>query len=145
MPRTLSPPAGAATSVVRHRVPFYDTDAMRNVHHANFVRYLELARVQFLAEQLVPYTEFLARGLHFAVTRCEVDFLRPARFDDTLEIRCWLTRVGGASLALAYRVECGGELLATGTTEHALVDDDGRPTRLPADWRDPLRRLAPSD
>ena len=44
------PPAGATTSTVRHRVPFYETDAMAIVHHANYVRYFELARVVWLDE-----------------------------------------------------------------------------------------------
>jgi acyl-CoA thioester hydrolase len=132
------PEGPKATSTISHRVPFYDTDAMRIVHHANFVRYLELARVAFLAEHLVPYTEFLERGLHFAVTRCEVDFLRPARFDDVLEICCWLEWARGASLGLAYRVERAGELLARAATGHALVDDAGRPVRIPAGWREAL-------
>jgi acyl-CoA thioester hydrolase len=122
-------------------VPFYDTDAMRIVHHANFVRYLELARVRFLEEHLQPYTAFIARGLHFAVTRCEVDFLSPARFDDALEIRCWLAWARGASLGIAYRVERGGALLASAATEHAMVDDSGRPVRMPAAERAALAAL----
>jgi acyl-CoA thioester hydrolase len=141
MPRALSPPPGAATSAVAYRVPFYDTDAMRIVHHANFVRYLELARVRFLEQHLQPYSAFVAQGLHFAVTRCEVDFLAPARFDDALEIRCWLAWTRGASLGIAYRVERAGALLASAATEHALVDDAGRPTRIPAAQREALRKL----
>jgi acyl-CoA thioester hydrolase len=141
MSRALSPPPGSATSAVAYRVPFYDTDAMRIVHHANFVRYLELARVRFLEEHLQPYTAFLAQGLHFAVTRCEVEFLSPARFDDALEIRCWLAWARGASLGIGYRVERAGTLLATAATEHALVDDAGHPTRIPAAQREALREL----
>jgi acyl-CoA thioester hydrolase len=127
--------------VTRYRVPFYDTDAMRIVHHANFVRYLELARLRFLEEHLQPYASFVAQGLHFAVTRCEIDFLAPARFDDALEIRCWLRFARGASLGIAYRVERDGTLLAAAATEHAMVDDSGRLARIPAAQRDALRKL----
>lgn len=141
MSRVTAPPPGAVTSRVAYRVPFHDTDAMRIVHHANFVRYLELARVRFLEEHLQPYTAFIAQGLHFAVTRCEVDFLSPARFDDALEVRCWLAWARGASLGIAYRVERAGELLATASTEHALVDDTGCPTRIPVRQREALRKL----
>ena len=141
MPRPQSPPPGTATSAIAYRVPFFDTDAMRIVHHANFVRYLELARVRFLEEHLQPYTAFVSQGLHFAVTRCEVDFLSPARFDDALEIRCWLTWARGASLGIAYRVERGGTLLASAATEHALVGDSGRPVRIPAAQREALGKL----
>jgi acyl-CoA thioester hydrolase len=127
--------------VTRYRVPFYDTDAMRIVHHANFVRYLELARLRFLEEHLEPYSAFVARGLHFAVTRCEVDFRAPARFDEALEIRCWLRFARGASLGIDYRIERDGALLADARTEHAMVDDSGRPVRIPAPQRDALRAL----
>lgn len=141
MPRPPAPPPGAASSAVAYRVPFYDTDAMRIVHHANFVRWLELVRVRFLEEHSLPYTQLVEQGLHFAVTRCEVDFLSPARFDEALEIRCWPTWVRGASLGLAYRVERGTTLLATAATEHALVDESGRPVRIPAAQREALARL----
>jgi acyl-CoA thioester hydrolase len=140
-----TPPAAATTSLVQYRVPFYDTDAMRIVHHANFVRYLELARLRFLEEHLEPYAAFVAQGLHFAVTRCEVDFVAPARFDDALEIRCWLRWARGASLGIAYRIERAGILLATASTEHAMVDDSGQPVRIPAQQREALRKLAAAD
>jgi acyl-CoA thioester hydrolase len=141
VPRPQSPPPGAVTSAIDYRVPFYDTDAMRIVHHANFVRYLELARLRFLEEHLQPYSAFVAQGLHFAVTRCEVDFLSPARFDDALVIRCWLTWARGASLGIAYRVERDGALLAGAATEHAMVDDAGRPMRIPTAQREALLAL----
>jgi acyl-CoA thioester hydrolase len=126
---------------VSYRVPFYDTDAMRIVHHANFARYLELARLRFLEQHVQPYAVFVAQGLHFAVTRLELDFVRPAHFDDALEIRCWLRWVRGASLAIDYRVERGAALLARAATEHALVDGDGRPARIPPAQRAALTGL----
>src|SRR5262245_53465767 len=114
---------------------------MRIVHHANFVRYLELARVRFLEEHLQPYRVFVEQGLHFAVTRAEVDFLSPARFDDLLAIRCWLEWARGASLGIGYRVERAATLLARAATQHALVDDAGRPARIPAAQREALVKL----
>ena len=136
------PPARAATSVYRYTVPFFDTDAMGIVHHANYVRYLELARVQLLTEHDQPYETYLAMDRHFAVTRCEVQFKKPARFADTIEITCWVIHVGGASLEIGYRLDCGGELLVSAVTEHALVDGQGRPRRIPRERRDSLRALA---
>jgi acyl-CoA thioester hydrolase len=128
-------------SLIRYRVPFYDTDAMGIVHHANFARYLELARLRFLEEHVQRYAVFVAQGLHFAVTRLELDFLSPARFDDALEIRCWLRWVRGASLAIDYRVERDAALLARAYTQHALVDTEGRPARIPPAQRATLAGL----
>jgi len=134
-------PAHAVTSVYRYTVPFFDTDAMGVVHHANYVRYLELARVKFLAEHDAPYETYPAQDRHFAVTRCEVHYKKPARFGDVIEIRCWLQRAGGASLEIGYVMECDGVLVVSAATEHAMVDGDGRPRRIPRERRESLRKL----
>ncbi|MBW2360210.1 MAG: acyl-CoA thioesterase [Deltaproteobacteria bacterium] len=129
--RDVWPPVGAATTTCELRVPFFDTDAMRVVHHANYVKYLELARVQLLDEHHRPYTEYVAEGLHFAVTRVELDYHQAARFDDRIAVTAWLRWVRGASLGVGYAIARGDELLVSGSTEHVLVDEKGRPRRLP--------------
>lgn len=122
-------------------MPFFDTDAMGIVHHANYVRYFELARVRLLEEHHRPYTEYLSDGRHFAVTRVEVEYHQAARFDDRLGVTCWLTWVRGASLGVAYRITRGETALVSGITEHALVDNDGRPRRIPMAAREQLAAL----
>ena len=137
-------PPGATTTTLVHRVPFFDTDAMGIVHHANYLRYFELARVQWLAEHDRPYREYVEQGLHFAVTRVEADYRRPARFDDALRVTAWLAWVKHASLAIAYAIHCDEELLVTGSTEHAAVDaDSGRPRRMPRERRAHMLGLVP--
>lgn len=125
-----------------HRVPFYETDAMGVVHHANYVRYLELARIAWMDDHDRPYREYVAEGFHFSTTRVEVDYRRPAVFDDVVEVTTWLDWVRGASLAMRYELKRGPDLLATGATEHALVDTAGRPCRIPAEYRGRLAALA---
>jgi acyl-CoA thioester hydrolase len=124
-------------------VPFYETDAMGVVHHSNYVRFLELARIAWLAEHDRPYTDYMALGLHFATTRVEVDYLHPLRFDDEVEVCVWLEWVRHASLRLAYTLCAAGVLVGTAATEHASIDLEGRVRRIPPDWRDALRALAP--
>jgi acyl-CoA thioester hydrolase len=136
------PPAGAPVTVISHRVPFYETDAMRIVHHSNYVRYLELARIVWLDEHHRPYREYVAEGLHFATTRVEVDYLRPAVYDDVLGVATWLEWVRGASLRMAYEIRRGEELLVRAATEHAVVDDEGRLRRIPRERRLELAKLA---
>ncbi len=114
---------------------------MRIVHHANYLRYLELARVAFLDEHDRAYREWVDQGLHFAVTGVEVAYKRGAHFDEILEITAWIEKLRGASLRIAYIVSCGEELLATAATNHALVDDSGRPRRIPRERRDSMRAL----
>ena len=136
-----APPPGAESSTLEYRVPFFDTDAMGVVHHANYVRYLELARIHFLDEHDAPYRDYVSRGLHFAVTRIELDYRRAARFDDIVGITCWAEWVRGASLRIGYALQNGGELVARAATVHAMVDDDGRPARIPPERRARLRTL----
>jgi len=135
------PPAGATLSSVRHRVPFYETDAMGVVHHANYVRYFELARVVWLDEHDVPYRKIVEQGLHYATTHVEVNYHRPTRFDDEIEITTWLDWARGASLGMAYVLQCGGLVVVTGATEHAAVDLEGRLRRLPRERAERLRSL----
>ena len=131
-------------AVVRHRVPFYETDAMGIVHHSKYVRYRELGRIQWMDEHDRPYREYVAADLHFSTTRVEVDYRRAAAFDDLLEITTWLDWVRGASLAMSYEIVRGAERIATARTEHAMVDVTGRPRRIPADRRESLARMAGS-
>jgi len=140
---TAAEPGNAARSTHRHRVAFYETDAMGIVHHSNYVRFFELARVLWMDEHDRPYREYAAEGLHFATTRIEVHYRRSARFDDVLEITTWMEWVRRASLRMAYEIRRGDERVASGASEHAMVDLDGRPRGIPPARRTVLHsRLA---
>jgi acyl-CoA thioester hydrolase len=139
-------PEGAAHSTLRHRVAFYETDAMGIVHHSNYVRFFELARVVWMDEHDRPYREYAAEGLNFATTSLEIRYHRSAAFDDVLAITTWPEWVRRASLRMGYEIRRDGELVATGASEHALVDGSGRPRGLPPERRTVLAsRLAPGD
>jgi len=140
-----SRPADAPVSTLRHRVPFYETDAMAIVHHANYLHLLERARVVYLDEHDLPYRDYVAQGMHFAVTRVDIRYRRSARFDDRVEVDVWIEWARGASIGIAYELRCGDELLATAVTEHAMVDDTGRPTRIPRERRANLQKVARRD
>jgi len=90
-----------------------------------------------------PYREYMERGLHFATTRVEVDYLRPVRFDDVLVVHVWIETLRGASLRMGYALRCGEAAVAVAATEHAMVDGDGRPRRIPREHRDRLRAVSP--
>lgn len=139
-------PGGAARSTHVHRVAFYETDAMGIVHHSNYVRYFELARVVWMDEHDRPYREYAAEGLHFATTAIELRYRRSASFDDILEISTWMEWVRRASLRMTYAIRRGDELVASGASEHAMVDLDGRPRGIPPARRAVLqsRLAAPS-
>jgi acyl-CoA thioester hydrolase len=124
----------------RIRVRYAETDQMGIAHHAEYFCWFEVGRTDLLREHGMPYTEIEARGVRFPVIGAEVKFLRPARYDDVLEVRTTVESMTGARVAFAYEVlrEGDGSPLATGVTRHAAVDASGRPVRLPEDVR---RRL----
>lgn len=123
------------TITIPHRVGFHETDAMGIVHHANYLRFCENARVVWLETHDRPYGEYMDLGLHFAVTGVELQYRQACRFDDRLSVTTWLEWVRGASLAMGYRIEREGALVLTGRTEHAAVNGEGRVRRLPKDDR----------
>lgn len=135
-------PPGRAVSTLRHRVAFFETDAMGVVHHANYVRYLELARILFMDEHDAPYKSYVDRNLHFATTKVEVDYLRSAAFDDLLDVHIWIDWVRRASLRMRYEVRRDGEPIVSAATQHAMVDGEGRVTRIPRDRAENLRKVA---
>jgi acyl-CoA thioester hydrolase len=114
------------------------------VHHANYVRYLELARIVWLDEHHRPYRDVVASGRHYATTRVEVDYRQSARFDDTVTISAWLEWVRGASLRIAYQLTTESLQLGSAATEHAMVDLEGRVRRIPREWREELATRMPT-
>jgi acyl-CoA thioester hydrolase len=112
------------------------------VHHANYVRYLELARIAWLDEHDRPYRDYIAEDRQLATTRIELDYHRAARFDDRIAISVWLEWVRHASLRMAYEIACGDVLLVTASTEHCAVDRQGRARRIPTERRASLGALA---
>lgn len=135
-------PDGATTITQRHRVGFYETDGMGIVHHSNYLRFCENARVIWLETHDKAYPDWIAMGLHFAVTHAQLDYRQSARFDDVLDVSTWLEWVRGASLAMAYAIVCGERMLVAGRTEHASVNDEGRVRRIPKEDRLRLGRLS---
>ena len=122
------------------RVYYEDTDFSGVVYHANYLRFLERGRTEFLRDAGVDQSALFAAEapLGFAVARIEVAFLRPARMDDLVHVETRVTEVGGASLTLHQRLLRGGDLLVDATVRVAAVSR-GRAARLPRDVAAKLR------
>jgi acyl-CoA thioester hydrolase len=123
-----------------HRYPvriFYeDTDAGGIVYYARYLHFAERARTEILRLAGIEQSELRARhDVVFAVRRCEVDYRRPARLDDLVEVRSRLTRVRGAQLSAVQSVWRAGEELVRLVVDLAALRGDGRPTRIPAPVR----------
>ncbi|MEX0847373.1 MAG: thioesterase family protein [Ilumatobacteraceae bacterium] len=118
--------------VHRIRVRFAETDAMGIVHHANYLLYLEEARVEYLRSLGKPYTELRAEGVDHAVLECFVQYRSPLRFDDEVDVHLVVAKVTRATFQIAYLLTVDAQPRATAVTAHGSVNSAGRPVRLPA-------------
>lgn len=130
------------------RVIYGDTDQMGVVYYANYLRYFEASRNEFLRAKGLRYRDFEQTfGLVLPVVEAHVGYKVPARYDDLVTVEISLGEARRATARFDYRlVRDDGTLLATGHTVHACVDAAGKPKRLPAELVARLRAgEAPAD
>ncbi|TAK35766.1 MAG: acyl-CoA thioesterase [Chloroflexota bacterium] len=124
------------------RVRYEETDAMGYVYHANYLRYFEVGRVEYLRAHRAEYRGWEQRGLAAPVVESSCHHHAPAYFDDLLLVRTRVVSLRRASFVLEYQIvrESDGCRIVSGSTRHACVDRfTGRPLPLPADLQTALR------
>ena len=115
------------------RVRYQETDGQGRVHHANYLTWFELGRVELLRAAGHSYRELEEAGVFLVVAEISVQYYLPAFFDDLLKLRTTTVRAKGARIEHHYEVRRGDELLATGQTTVACINRAGRVSRLP-EW-----------
>ncbi|MFQ5668014.1 MAG: acyl-CoA thioesterase [Candidatus Binatia bacterium] len=129
--------AGNLIDVARYRVIFGDCDPMRIMYYGSYFRLFEIGRAELFRKIGHPFPAYIARGLYLGVIETACRYVRPARYDDELVIRAAVTAVGRARLEIRYRlVRPSGELVASGSTVHVVLDEAGRPQRIPPEFRE---------
>ena len=113
------------------RVRYQETDAQGRVHHANYLKWFELGRVELLRASGHSYRELEEAGVYLVVAEARVSFHHPASFDDLLTLTTTTLKAKGARIEHQYEVRRGTDLLASGTTTVACIDKNGRVSRLP--------------
>jgi acyl-CoA thioester hydrolase len=115
------------------RVYYEDTDCGGVVYYANYLKYFERARTEFLRDRGQPLTDYMEKGLGFIVVRAEVDYRFPARYNDVLDITTVVSNITRASFVMEYTVlrKEDEKLLASGMTRLACINKNGKPTRIP--------------
>ncbi|MDR2163644.1 MAG: acyl-CoA thioesterase [Clostridiales Family XIII bacterium] len=114
------------------RILYADTDAMGIVWHGNYVRFFEFGRTEALREIGFPYDKFETRGLMMPLYNVTVDYKRPARFEDVLDIASWPRRLGASKITIGYEVtdKATGVLVVSGETTHAIVNSMMKPVNV---------------
>jgi acyl-CoA thioester hydrolase len=115
------------------RVRYAEVDRMGLLHHANYLVYFEQARTELLRSQGLTYRDMEDTGFLLVLTKVEVRYRAPARYDDVLTIRTTVMRSTPVRIEHRYEVFRDGTLLAEGGTTLACVDREGKLQALP-EW-----------
>ncbi len=120
--------------VEKYRIYYEDTDAGGVVYYANYLRFFERARTDFLRARGVSQNDLLAQeNVAFVVKRCEIDYVRPAKLDDLIEVSVFVDEVRAASVAMLQEIVCEGVLLSKLKVEIVCVDAASfKPKKIPA-------------
>lgn len=126
---------------VREKVRFVETDMMGVVHHANYFRWFEMGRVEYLRKAEILLTELMAEGIVFPITDVDCQYKSSAKFDDQILIETTLVEVSPVKMIFTYKVlrEIDGLLLATGRTQNLFTDMNGKIIRLPSKYYSKLQ------
>ncbi len=112
-----------------HNAKYYETDQMSVIHHSNYIRWFEEARIDCLEQMGVPYDEMEARGVIIPVIGVSAEYKSMTRFKDTVEITLKLLAYNGVRFTMGYEVRDAktGTLRCTGTSQHCFIDRNDRP------------------
>lgn len=133
------------THVLPVRVYFEDTDFTGLVYHANFLKFCERGRSDFIRLLGIDHRSLAnpsdGEPAVFVVRRIEIDYFKPARIDEVLEVVTRCAELGGATLVLIQEVKRDGVVLARAKVSVVLVSEAGKPQRLGQLVRDALERF----
>jgi acyl-CoA thioester hydrolase len=127
---------------VKHeiRIIFGDTDQMGVVYYANYLRFFESARAAYWRSLGKSYKDLEAAQIALPVVEAHCNYRRPSYYEDLLEVDVEVGELRAASLRFVYVIRRGAEVIAEGYTRHAVIGPEGRPRRLPDEFRDLLAR-----
>ncbi|MDP4648408.1 MAG: acyl-CoA thioesterase [Ilumatobacteraceae bacterium] len=114
------------------RVRFSETDAMGIVHHSRYLPYLEETRVEYMRSIGQSYANSRETLGDSAVLEATVKYRQPLKFDEVMNVHLVLAATTGATFTINYLITVGEHVVSTASTQHAYVNSQGRPQRLPA-------------
>ena len=117
------------------RIYYEDTDLAGIVYYANYLKFIERARSEMLKEANVNQIDLIKRGYFFVVTSLKADYLKPAYFEDSLEVITEVAKIKGASIILQQSIFRSEKVLFEASIRLALLDKSGKAVRLPANIR----------
>lgn len=127
----------------KYRVYYEDTDAGGVVYYANYLKFFERARTDFLRNLGISQSQLIEQEkLAFIVKNCEIEYRKPAKLDDLIDVNVTVQQVGGASITMLQEIFRGEEILSQLKIVIVSVDvENFKPRKLPVDIADLLRSV----
>jgi len=118
------------------KIYYEDTDCGGVVYYANYLRYMERARTEYLASRGYDIKKLMDEGTIFMVLRVEIDYRSPARYGDTIEIETWVSDVSRVTVNFHHTMKekTSGRVFVECMAKLVYVDPNGRPKRLPEEY-----------
>ena len=125
------------------KINYYETDNMGIVHHSNYLRYFEEARIDALAEVGLAYDKIEQLGILIPVLDCKCRYIKSAGFGMSLEIATEITAFDGIRMEMSYTAKNAedGEVTATGSTGHCFLNTKFKPIRLKKEYPEVYKTL----
>lgn len=123
------------------KVYYEDTDCGNVVYYANYLRYMERARTEYMAARGYSVKQLMDEGTIFMVLHVEIDYKSPARYGDTIEIETWVTNVTRVTMVFEHvmRDKASRRILVQCMAKVVFVDSQGKPKRLPEEYVEKLK------
>ena len=114
----------------KRKVQYYETDMMGIAHHANYIHWMEEARIDFMEQIGYSYAEMEGHGVFSPVKGLSCEYKHPCTFSDEIEVTVSIAAFNGAKLVLRYEGRKGDVEVSSARSEHAFVDEKGQILRL---------------
>lgn len=126
---------GVVKYIAEIRVRYAESDQMKFAHHSNYIIWFEYARIELLRHFGFDYAEMEKEGYLLPVLEANVNYIKPAFFDDLLKIEAGITEIPRSSFKIDYKVfNEKNELICCGFTRHAFMNKENRAIKPPKDF-----------
>lgn len=125
---------------IHHKIYYEDTDAGGVVYYANYLKYFERARTEFLTDKGIDIVRYHNEGYFFVVIHVEISYRKPATLGDIIDITTELAGLSSATISMNHQVLKQGELLVESSVRLACINREGKPQRIP----EGIRKIFPA-
>ncbi|MCM8759091.1 MAG: acyl-CoA thioesterase [Candidatus Omnitrophica bacterium] len=125
---------------VKKKIYYHDTDAGGVVYYSNYLKFFEEGRTEYFEEKGLFTEELLKKGIAFVVAKAEIEYKRPVRYKDIIDVETQILEIGNTSITFEQKVMKDGVLCCQAKITIVCVNENLKPVRIPDDIKNVLRR-----